>query len=119
MTEPARYYQVITTVDSEEAAHQLAKLAVERRLAACAQVLGPIQSTYRWQGEIERAKEWLLQLKTRADLYLQLEQALRERHPYTVPEILAFPVAAGNPAYLGWLTAELLPPPDPRPTERS
>ena len=79
---------------------------MERRLVACAQVIGPIQSYYWWQGEIEQAEEWLLQLKTRADLYVQLERALRERHPYTVPEILAFPVSEGNPAYLEWLAQE-------------
>jgi len=107
LAERAEYYQVITTVDSEEAAHRLAHMAVEKRLAACAQVLGPMQSTYWWKGRIEQAKEWLLQLKTRAELYPQLERALREEHPYTVPEILAFPVVAGNPAYREWLAAEL------------
>ena len=98
--------QVITTVDSSEKAHEIARTLVERRLVACAQVIGPIQSYYWWQGEIEQAEEWLLQLKTRADLYVHLERALRERHPYTVPEILAFPVSEGNPAYLEWLAQE-------------
>ncbi len=98
--------QVITTVDSSEKAHEIARTLVERRLVACAQVVGPIRSTYWWQGQVEQTEEWLLQLKTRADLYAPLEQALREAHPYTVPEILAFPVSQGNPAYLEWLAQE-------------
>lgn len=98
--------QVITTVGSPEKAHEIARALVEKRLAACAQVLGPIRSYYWWQGKLEEAEEWLLQLKTRADLYARLEQALRAMHPYTVPEILAFPVVAGNPAYLEWLAQE-------------
>lgn len=99
--------QVITTVDDRQKAHEIARALVERRLAACAQVVGPIRSYYWWQGKLEEAEEWLLQLKTRVELYDELERALRAMHPYTVPEILAFPVVAGNPAYLEWLREEL------------
>lgn len=98
--------QVITTVDDGGKAREMARALVEGRLAACAQVVGPIRSYYWWKGKLEEAEEWLLQLKTRAELYPQLERALQEKHPYTVPEILAFPVIAGNPAYLEWLVRE-------------
>lgn len=103
----AEALQVITTVDDREKAHRIAKTMVEKRLAACAQVLGPIRSTYWWQGKIEEAEEWLVQLKTRAELYDELERAIRGMHPYTVPEILAFPAVRGNPGYLEWLSKEL------------
>ncbi len=76
------------------------------RLAACVQVLGPITSTYRWQGKIETGSEWLCVVKSREERYDELERAIRSLHPYEVPEILATPVTAGNPAYLAWLEAE-------------
>jgi periplasmic divalent cation tolerance protein len=99
--------QVLTTVDDRQKAQEIAKALVERRLVACAQVIGPIHSYYWWQGKLEEAEEWLLQLKTRAELYDELERVLKELHPYTVPEILAFPVVEGNPEYLEWLRREL------------
>ena len=104
--EPTEALQVITTVDDRESAHKIAKVMVEKRLAACAQVLGPIRSTYWWQGKVEEAEEWLVQLKTRAELYDELERAIRGMHPYTVPEILAFPVVQGYQGYLDWLHNE-------------
>ena len=103
----SKHLQVVTTVDTEEKAQEIARALVEQRLAACAQVLGPITSTYRWQGQVETAQEWLCILKTREELYEELEQTLRSIHPYEVPEILATPVAAGNPAYLAWLDETL------------
>ncbi|HEY76594.1 MAG TPA: divalent-cation tolerance protein CutA [Thermoflexia bacterium] len=102
-----RHLQVVTTVDTEEKAQEIARALVERRLVACAQVLGPITSTYWWQGQVESAQEWLCILKTRSDLYEELERTLTSLHPYEVPEILATPVAAGNPAYLAWLDETL------------
>lgn len=105
----AEALQVITTVDDRDKAHELARALVEARLAACAQVVGPIRSYYWWQGRLEEAEEWLLQLKTRPELYDELEAALRARHPYTVPEILAFPVARGHAGYLEWLQRETQP----------
>ena len=66
-------------------------------------MIGPITSTYRWNDGIETAEEWLCLIKSRQDLYRQLEEAIREIHPYDVPEILATPVLSGNPSYLDWL----------------
>lgn len=100
------YVQAITTTDTETSASALARSAVEARLAACAQVIGPITSTYRWQGAIETAQEWQVVLKTTAASYPDLEAHLRAEHGYDVPEIVMVPIAAGNPAYLAWITAE-------------
>ncbi len=100
------YCQVITTVASREAAESLGRSAVEARLAACAQVVGPIASTYWWRGSVESAEEWQIIFKTTDVRYDELEAHVRSRHEYEVPEILRIPVVAGNPAYLSWLTAE-------------
>lgn len=103
----AQYLQVTTTFNSEDEAGRVARALVERRLAACTQVLGPISSTYWWQGEVEEAQEWLLFAKTTDERYPALEGAIRELHSYTVPEILAVPVVAGNFAYLEWVLASV------------
>ncbi|MBW1912381.1 MAG: divalent-cation tolerance protein CutA [Deltaproteobacteria bacterium] len=95
-----------TTVDKEEDARKIARNIVEKRLAACAQVIGPITSTFWWKDKIDEVEEWLLILKTRNDLYGKLEKAIKEIHPYEVPEILALPVVAGNQDYLDWLDNE-------------
>jgi periplasmic divalent cation tolerance protein len=102
------FIQVITTVDSREAAQKIADTLVAKHLAGCVQVIGPIVSTYRWQGDIERADEWLCLIKSSRDLYHDLERAIREAHPYEVPEILAMPIVAGAPDYLVWLSEQLI-----------
>jgi periplasmic divalent cation tolerance protein len=99
--------QVITTTETKADAQAIARALVEKRLAGCVQIIGPITSTYWWQGEIETAEEWLCVIKTRVDLYEQLEAAIKKVHPYDVPEILAVPVVAGSEDYLAWLDSEL------------
>lgn len=99
----ADFVQVLTAVDTREHAQHIARTVVEARLAACVQVIGPVTSTYWWQGRIETAEEFLCLIKTRGDRYPELERAIREAHPYQVPEILAVPVAAGLGKYLAWL----------------
>jgi periplasmic divalent cation tolerance protein len=101
--------QVITTTDSREDAQQIATALVERRLAACVQVIGPINSTYRWEGQIETGEEWLCLIKTQQGRYAELEAAIKALHSYDVPEILAMPVVAGNAGYLDWLIAGCKP----------
>lgn len=101
--------QVVTTTGSREAAEALSHSAVEARVAACAQVIGPITSTYRWEGRVEKAEEWQVVFKTTADRYPDLERHIRERHDYDVPEIVVLPILAGHPAYLEWATAETRP----------
>jgi periplasmic divalent cation tolerance protein len=101
------YLQVFTTTETREEAQAVARAVVEQRLAGCVQVVGPISSTYWWEGEITQAEEYLCLIKTRRSLFVQVEAAIRAVHPYEVPEILAMPVAAGNQDYLDWLGAEL------------
>jgi periplasmic divalent cation tolerance protein len=102
--------QVLTATGSRAEAESIARVLVERRLAACVQVVGPVASVYRWHGNIETAEEWLCLAKTRQSHYAAVEQAIRELHSYEVPEILAVPVVAGNAAYLRWLNGEMAPP---------
>ncbi len=94
---------VITTLGDEEDAARVAKALVERRLAACVNIVGPIRSIYRWQGKIEDDSERLLLIKTRADRFTDLERAIGEILPYDVPELIAVPIERGAAAYLGWI----------------
>ena len=97
------YIQVVTTTSGKAEAETIARELVAQRLAACAQVLGPITSTYWWQGQIETSQEWQCWLKSRRDLFEAIEQAIRGLHSYAVPEILAMPVVAGSDSYLAWI----------------
>ncbi len=105
----AQYLQVQTTTDSRAEAVELAHAAVEARLAACAQVAGPMASTYWWEDGIERAEEWLIMLKLPADRFDDLAEFLTERHSYDEPEIIATPIVAGTSGYLEWLKDETRP----------
>ena len=96
-------YQVTTTLPDQAAAERLAAVLVEERLAACAQVLGPVSSTYRWRGTVERATEWYCHLKTTAARLPAVQGRIGELHPYDVPEIVAVPILDGNPDYLRWI----------------
>lgn len=100
------HLRVETTIDSADGAATLAGSVVEARLAACAQVAGPITSTYRWEGSITSDQEWLVVMKTAADRLDDLVEHLVSTHPYDVPEIVATPVVGGNADYLDWLTTE-------------
>ncbi|HVU90235.1 MAG TPA: divalent-cation tolerance protein CutA [Pirellulales bacterium] len=102
--------QVVTTTETKADAERIAAALVERRLAACVQIVGPITSTFRWEGKIQTSEEWLCIVKTRRPLYVLVEEAIRELHPYQVPEILATAVVAGSQTYLDWLRGELLTP---------
>ncbi len=95
--------QVQVTVGDHEAALTLARSAVEARLAACAQIGGPIRSIYRWRGELEEADEWTVTFKTQLSRYREIEEFINENHSYEVPEIICIPIAMGNPAYLSWI----------------
>jgi periplasmic divalent cation tolerance protein len=103
------YIQVVTTTETRTDAQRIAIAVVEKRLAGCAQVLGPITSTYWWKEKVETAEEWLCVVKSRTDLYGELEKAIRGIHPYEVPEILAIPVVKGSKSYLEWLDSEINP----------
>lgn len=105
----AEHLTVLTTTDSSEKAETLARGAVEARVAACAQINGPVTSVYRWQGAIETDAEWQVLLKTTAARYEQLEAYIRSAHDYDTPEIIATPVVRGGADYLAWVTAETTP----------
>ena len=95
--------QVTTTLPDEETAERIARGLVAERLAACAQVLGPVSSTYCWKGEVERAREWYCHLKTTSARMPELQRRLLELHPYDTPEIIAVPIVQGDGDYLRWI----------------
>lgn len=105
----ADFIQVVTTTAKQDLAIQIATELVERRLAACVQILGPITSTYRWDGQIETSQEWICVAKTQQKRYDEVEEAIRRRHDYDVPEIVATPITAGSKSYLEWLATEIEP----------
>ena len=101
--------QVTTTFPDETGARRAATTLVGERLAACAQVTGPIESTYRWDGRIETATEWYSHFKTTVARASDLRARLREIHPYDTPEIIVLPITDGDPAYLRWIEESVTP----------
>ncbi|BDC36399.1 MAG: divalent-cation tolerance protein CutA [Candidatus Methanoliparum thermophilum] len=102
-----KYIQVITTVESKRDAERIANVLVEKNLAGCVQILGPIESVYWWENRIERTEEWLCVIKSEQSIYDEVEKTIKENHPYEIPEILAIPVIKGDKNYLEWLSKEL------------
>jgi periplasmic divalent cation tolerance protein len=101
------YIQVMTTTAAREDAEKIAQALLDARQAACVQILGPISSSYRWQGKVETSQEWLCLAKSRRGMYELIEATIRRLHPYEMPEILAIPIVAGSAGYLAWLDGEL------------
>ena len=97
---------VLTNAPDREVALKIARALIERKLAACVNVLAECTSVYRWQGKLETATEVPLMIKTRAAIYADVEAAIRSLHPYELPEIVAVPVECGLPDYLDWVNAE-------------
>ena len=97
---------VLTTLPDQAQAEALARELLTARLAACIQIGATVQSLYHWRGKIETASEVPLAIKTRAGLYPRVEETIRRRHPYELPEIVAVPISCGLPAYLDWIAAE-------------
>ncbi|WP_457606347.1 divalent-cation tolerance protein CutA [Nitratifractor sp.] len=106
MKENNTYAIVITTTDSEAEAKRLAKALLDARLAACIQIL-QIESLYRWEGSIEEATEYRLEIKTRAELFEKIERLVRDLHSYEVPEIIMLSIEEGSTEYLNWLDGEV------------
>lgn len=104
--------QVQTTVPTESDAERIGARLVDERLAACVQVVGPIRSTYRWQGGVEEAEEWLLLVKTTVARYEAVAAAIGAAHPYDEPELIALPVVAGSAGYLAWVAESVAPSPE-------
>jgi periplasmic divalent cation tolerance protein len=97
---------IVTNLPDTESAQSLAKHLIEQRLAACVNILAPCRSVYRWAGAVEMANEIPVLIKSTSATYAALEAAIRARHPYELPEIIAVPVARGLPAYLDWVATE-------------
>jgi periplasmic divalent cation tolerance protein len=98
---------VLTNLPDSDSAFNLARDLVRLRLAACANVLAPVKSFYRWEGRDQQATEYPVLIKSTRDCYSRLEQAIRERHPYSLPEIVAWPIENGLAEYLAWVEAEV------------
>ncbi len=101
-----KFLLILSTVPTQEVAEEISRHLVEERLAACVTISSPGQSFYWWEGKITQDRELMLFIKTRANLYLELEKRLKELHPYSVPEILALAVEQGSESYLSWLEKE-------------
>ncbi len=98
---------VLTTIAGKQAADVLAEQLLERRMAACVNVVGPIQSIYRWLGRIEHAEEYLLVIKTTAERASKMASVLKALHPYDLPECIEVAIPSGSKEYLDWLTASV------------
>jgi|SRR5580765_459404 len=99
-------FQVESTTGSREEAGKIAGALVEKRLAACVQIVGPIVSTFRWEGRVQDAEEFLLLCKVPDERLEEATALIEELHSYDVPEVLAFEVAHGSRSYLDWVAAE-------------
>ena len=112
MTEPSRKVEtllVITTGDDSEKLNRLAKLAIEKRLAACAQISGPVTSHYRWENQLQSDQEWRCLFKTTAERFPELRSMILEQHHYENPQIVAVDLVDGHNAYLEWIHQEVAP----------
>jgi len=98
---------VLTTAGSADEARKLAQALVERRLAACVNIVSQVESVYRWQGKVESAAEWLLLIKTTAGAFESLRDALGELHSYDLPECVMLGVDGGSEPYLDWISASV------------
>jgi periplasmic divalent cation tolerance protein len=97
---------VFTNLPDRAAAEKLADALVQKRVAACVNILAPCRSVYRWKGTVQHDEEHPVLIKTTRESYAALEAAIREAHPYELPEIVAVPIERGLPAYLDWVAAE-------------
>jgi periplasmic divalent cation tolerance protein len=103
----ADFVQIATTTSTRRDAERIALELVSRHLAGCAQVCGPIDSTYRWDGKLETAEEWLVIAKTSGAQLPAIERLVGEIHSYEVPELIATPIVGGSEKYLKWLAEQL------------
>jgi periplasmic divalent cation tolerance protein len=94
---------VLTTASSHEEARKLANALVDRRYAACVNIVPHIESIYRWEGNVERAEEWLLLIKTTGSAFQSVRDTIHELHSYAVPECISLPIEAGSIPYLAWI----------------
>src|SRR5688500_802484 len=100
---------VLTNLPDRAAAERIAEALIGQQLAACVNILAPCRSVYRWKGALQHDEEHPVLIKTTAERYAALEQALRAAHPYELPEIIAVPIERGLPAYLAWVAGDTKP----------
>lgn len=101
---------ILCTCGSEQEAAKLARLLVEKSLAACVNIVPGIQSVYRWMGRVESAGEWLLLIKSSRELFGEIARAIQDAHSYDVPEVVALSILEGSADYLNWLRSNIGPP---------
>ncbi len=101
--EKDHYIMVFSTCDSAELATKLAETLVEKKLAACVNIIPGMESVYHWQGKVQRDREILLLIKTRQSCFCNLQQTMKALHNYELPEIIAVPIESGEKHYLDWL----------------
>jgi periplasmic divalent cation tolerance protein len=106
----AEIIQVVTTTAEKESADKIGMKLLERRLAACVQISGPVESSYWWNGRIETAREYMCTIKTLRDRFAAVEKTILELHPYDQPEILATAVVEVTAEYRAWLLEQLRQP---------
>jgi periplasmic divalent cation tolerance protein len=102
---PNDAHLILCTCPDRDTSEKIAKSLVESRLAACVNILPGLTSIYSWQDRLETAEEHLLLIKSAGARYPAVERAIREQHPYDLPEIIALPIARGLPEYLNWIDA--------------
>jgi periplasmic divalent cation tolerance protein len=98
---------VLSTAGSEEEARKIARHLVEGKIAACVNIVPHVESIYRWQGKVESAREWLLVIKTNAERFSSVRDAIAELHSYDLPECIALEISDGSSAYLEWMGESL------------
>jgi periplasmic divalent cation tolerance protein len=103
----SEFRMVLTSIDSREAGEKVARELVEQRLAACVNIVGPIESVYRWQGKVESAGEFLLLIKTTAAQFTAVRDAIKRLHSYELPECISISVDDGSREYLEWIAASV------------
>ncbi|OGD36808.1 hypothetical protein A2850_02425 [Candidatus Azambacteria bacterium RIFCSPHIGHO2_01_FULL_51_74] len=106
MENKSTYIQVSTTVTKKGDAERIAEVLSDKKLSACAQIIGPITSVFRWKGKVEKSKEWLCIVKAKRSQYKKIEKEIKKVHPYELPEIIAMSIIEGSREYLGWIQKE-------------
>ena len=102
-----KYIQVLTTTEKKEDLENIATIIVEKRLAACVKIFGPIFSRYWWKDKVETSNEWICFIKTKKELFHEVEETIKKNHPYETPEIIAIPIIDVSENYLEWLRNNL------------
>jgi periplasmic divalent cation tolerance protein len=99
----AGFIQIITTTSDKKNAERIADTLIEKELAGCVQIIGPVQSTFKWRGKLKKTKEWICFIKTKDIHFSKIENEMKKIHKYSIPELLSFKVNKGNKTYLKWL----------------